>query len=370
MLFTRTLRSHLCFRQQREFHWKLTGYPIQRLLAQRRPLTTTTTTSILETSCPQQPQNHTRTHIYVCGIGGAGCNTVNYMIQEKLQGVEFVACNTDYRALSRSLAPVKIQLGTKTTRGLGTGAKPEIGAKAAEEVLNTIVQSMSHSHMVFLTAGFGGGTGTGATPIIGRALRSQGILTVAVVTKPFDFEGGRRRKIAEEGLKELRAAVDTMLVIPNQNLFRVITERTPILDAFHMTDQILYCGVRTIINLLASPALISLDFGDIRSIMADMGTMILGTGEAEGEDKAKKAAELAIHNQLLDNFSLKEAKGVLINVTGGSDLTLHDVNEAAQIIKSETPPNCNIIFGSRIEENMATKIRVSVVATGLESVPY
>lgn len=304
--------------------------------------------------------------IAVCGVGGAGGNAVNQMIQQKLEGVDFLVCNTDYQALSQSLATNRIYLGRKTTRGLGAGARPDLGAKAAEESLEQIMEILSPYNMVFVAAGLGGGTGTGAAPIIARALKKQGILTVAVVTKPFDFEGGTRRRIALSGIKELKSSVDTMLVVPNQNLFRTANERTTMLDAFKMADSVLYQGVRTITDLIVMPGLINLDFGDVRTIMSEMGSALMGMGEAEGENRSERAAKDAINNPLLDHSSLNGAKGIIINITGGQDLTLVEVDAAAQYIRSEAPPMANIIFGAQVDETMTNKVRVSVVATGLE----
>jgi cell division protein FtsZ len=305
--------------------------------------------------------------IAVVGVGGAGGNAVNNMITSHLEGVEFVVCNTDAQALAQSLTDRRIQLGLTITHGLGAGARPEIGRAAAEEVVDEILDQLQGSHMVFITAGMGGGTGTGAAPVIARAVREQGVLTVGVVTKPFHFEGAHRMRVAEGGLEELQQYVDTLIVIPNQNLFRIANERTTFADAFKMADQVLHMGVRGVTDLMVMPGLINLDFADIRTVMSEMGKAMMGTGEAEGERRAIEAAEAAISNPLLDEVSMRGARGVLINITGGHDMTLFEVDEAANRIREEVDPNANIIFGSTFDENLQGQMRVSVVATGIES---
>jgi cell division protein FtsZ len=306
--------------------------------------------------------------ITVVGVGGAGGNAVNNMISAKLQGAEFVVTNTDAQALEYSLAPRKIQLGKKETRGLGAGACPEVGASSANESLEDIMQHLGQSNIVFITAGMGGGTGTGAAPIIAKAAKSSGILTVGVVTKPFLFEGSNRMRIAEKGIEELAKHVDTLIIIPNQNLFRIANENTTFADAFKMADDVLHAGVRGITDLMIMPGLINLDFADIKTTMSQMGKAMMGTGEAEGSGRAVKAAEAAIANPLLAHSSMKGAKGVLINITGGHDMTLFEVDEAANRIREEIEnEDANIIFGSTFNANLDGKIRVSVVATGIDS---
>jgi cell division protein FtsZ len=306
--------------------------------------------------------------ILVVGVGGAGGNAVNNMIRSNLEGVDFVVCNTDSQALSQSLAERKIQMGLSTTEGLGAGSRPEIGAAAAEEALDEIQHHLNGTHMVFIAAGMGGGTGTGAAPVIARAAREQGILTVGVVTKPFQFEGNRRMKIAEAGIEELQQFVDTLIIIPNQNLFRIANEKTTFADAFNMADDVLHSGVRGVTDLMVMPGLINLDFADIRTVMSEMGKAMMGTGEAEGDKRATEAAERAISNPLLDDVTMKGARGVLINITGGADMTLFEVDEAANRIRDEVDPDANIIFGSTFDESLEGMIRVSVVATGIEAV--
>src|SRR5918992_5248724 len=314
------------------------------------------------------PVNHElRPRISVVGVGGAGTNAVNNMITAHLEGVEFLACNTDAQSLAQSLTDRRIQLGTTITYGLGAGARPEIGRAAAEEVIDEILDQLSGSHMVFITAGMGGGTGTGAAPVIARAVREQGILTVGVVTKPFHFEGVHRMRLAESGLAELQQYVDTLIVIPNQNLFRLANERTTFADAFRMADQVLHMGVRGVTDLMVMPGLINLDFADIRTVMSEMGKAMMGTGEAEGERRAIDAAEAAISNPLLDDVSMKGARGVLINITGGLDMTLFEVDEAANRIRDEVDPDANIIFGATFDESLEGVMRVSVVATGIDA---
>ena len=308
-----------------------------------------------------------RPRITVLGVGGAGGNAVNNMISSKLEGVEFVVANTDAQALAQSKAERRIQLGLRTTEGTGAGAAPDVGKASAEETLDEIMEQLSGSHMVFITAGMGGGTGTGAAPVIARAVREMGILTVGVVTKPFAFEGDRRMRAAERGILELQQYVHTLIVIPNQNLFRVANDRTTFSQAFQMADEVLHAGVRGITDLIVMPGLINLDFADIKSVITEMGKAMMGTGEAEGEDRAAKAADLAISNPLLDDVSMKGARGVLINITGGPDLMLFEVEQAANRIRAEVDPDANIIFGNTILDNMEGRIRVSVVATGIDA---
>ena len=308
-----------------------------------------------------------RPTITVFGVGGAGGNAVNNMINARLEGVEFVVANTDAQALDNSLTDRAIQLGASVTRGLGAGADPQVGMDAAEESMDEIVGYMQGSNMVFITAGMGGGTGTGAAPVIAKAAKEQGILTVGVVTKPFQFEGGNRMKLAEQGLEALQQYVDTLIVIPNQNLFRLATEKTTFADAFRMADEVLHSGVRGVTDLMVKPGLVNLDFSDIRTVMREMGKAMMGTGEAEGEKRAVDAAESAISNPLLDDVSLKGARAALINITGGSDMTLFEVDEAANRIREEIDPDANIIFGSTFNDELEGKMRVSVVATGIES---
>ena len=304
--------------------------------------------------------------ITVFGVGGAGGNAVNNMIQAGLEGVEFVVANTDAQALAMSSAERHIQMGTAITDGLGAGSQPQIGAAAAEETMPEILDHVSGAHMVFITAGMGGGTGTGAAPVIARLAREQNILTIGVVTKPFQFEGARRMTIAEAGIEELQKYVDTLIVIPNQNLFRVANERTTFADAFAMADQVLYSGVAGITDLMVKEGLINLDFADVRSIMSGMGKAMMGTGEASGEKRATEAAEAAIANPLLDDVSMKGARGLLISITGGEDLTLYEVDEAATRIRAEVDPEANIILGATFDSALEGYIRVSVVATGIE----
>ncbi|MFV9875119.1 MAG: cell division protein FtsZ [Rickettsiales endosymbiont of Dermacentor nuttalli] len=306
--------------------------------------------------------------IIVFGAGGAGGNAVNNMISANLEGVKFVTANTDAQALEYSLAENRIQLGETITRGLGAGASPEVGRAAAEEAAELIIENLQGSNMLFITAGMGGGTGTGAAPVIARIAREYGILTVGVVTKPFHFEGAHRMKLAELGLLELQKYVDTLIVIPNQNLFRLANEKTTFADAFRMADEVLHAGVRGITDLMIMPGLINLDFADIRAVMSEMGKAMMGTGEAEGEERAIKAAEAAIANPLLDNCSMKGAKGVLINITGGLDMTLFEVDAAANRIRDEVDAEeANIIFGSTFNPLLEGRIRVSVVATGIDA---
>lgn len=305
--------------------------------------------------------------ITVVGVGGAGGNAVNNMIRLQLQGVDFVVCNTDMQSLGQALTKRRIKLGMNITQGLGAGSRPEVGRAAAEESLEELMKEISGSNMVFITAGMGGGTGTGAAPVIAQYAREMGILTVAVVTKPFNFEGNHRMKTAERGIEDLQQYVDTLIVIPNQNLFRVANEKTTFADAFKMADDVLYSGVRGVTDLMMMPGLINLDFADIRAVMGEMGKAMMGTGESEGDNRAILAAEAAISNPLLDDVSMKGARGVLINITGGSDMTLFEVDESANRIREEVDPDANIIFGSTFDEALNGKIRVSVVATGIDA---
>ena len=302
--------------------------------------------------------------IMVIGVGGAGGNAVNDMIASQLEGVEFLVANTDAQALQGSNAERRVQMGASITRGLGAGARPEVGRAAAEETLSEIVEHLDGCNMAFIAAGMGGGTGTGAAPVIAQAAREHGVLTVGVVTKPFHFEGIHRMRQAEAGIEELEQYVDTLIVIPNQNLFRVANEKTTFADAFRMADEVLYSGVRGVTDLMVMPGMINLDFADIRSVMGEMGKAMMGTGEAEGERRALDAAEAAIANPLLDDSSMKGARGVLINITGGSDMTLFEVDEAANRIRSEVDEEAYIIFGSAFDAELDGRMRVSVVATG------
>lgn len=306
--------------------------------------------------------------ITVFGVGGAGGNAVNNMIKYKLQDIRFVVANTDAQSLEKSLTDKKIRLGEKSTGGLGAGANPEIGAAAAEEALDEIARHIDNSNMVFITAGMGGGTGTGAAPVIARIAREKGILVIGVVTKPFGFEGAQRMRIAEEGIEELAKYVDTLIVVPNQKLLEVADEATTFAEAFKIADNVLYSGVRGITDLIMVPGLVNLDFADIQTIINEMGKAMMSTGESEGEDRAIKAAEKAISNPLLEHSSIKGARGVLINITGGSDMTLFEVDKAANRVRQEVEnENANIIFGSSFHEELTGKIRVSVVATGIDA---
>jgi cell division protein FtsZ len=304
--------------------------------------------------------------ITVFGVGGAGGNAVNNMITAGLQGVDFVVANTDAQALTMSKAERVVQMGVQVTEGLGAGSQPDVGRAAAEEVIDEIRDHLSGAHMVFVTAGMGGGTGTGAAPIIAKTARDLGILTVGVVTKPFDFEGQRRMRIADGGITELQKCVDTLLIIPNQNLFRVANEKTTFADAFALADQVLYSGVACITDLMVKEGLINLDFADVRAVMREMGKAMMGTGEAEGEKRAMRAAEAAISNPLIDDASMKGARGLLISITGGRDLTLYEVDEAATRIREEVDQDANIIVGATFDESLDGMIRVSVVATGID----
>ena len=305
--------------------------------------------------------------ITVFGVGGAGGNAVDNMIEKSLEGVEFVVANTDAQALQQAKAPVKIQMGVKATEGLGAGAKATVGAAAAEESIEQIVDQLAGAHMCFITAGMGGGTGTGAAPIIAQAARELGVLTVGVVTKPFQFEGSKRMRQADEGVEALQKVVDTLIIIPNQNLFRLANENTTFTDAFSLADDVLYQGVKGVTDLMVRPGLINLDFADVRAVMDEMGKAMMGTGEASGENRAIQAADKAVSNPLLDEISLRGAKGVLINITGGADLTLFELDEAANRIREEVDPDANIIVGSTLDTTLDGVMRVSVVATGIDA---
>ena len=308
-----------------------------------------------------------RPRISVIGVGGAGGNAIANMMRADVQGVDFVVANTDAQALNNSTADRRIQLGLKITQCLGAGSRPEIGRAAAEETLDEIIQSLDGAHMCFIAAGMGGGTGTGAAPVIAKAARDKGILTVGVVTKPFAFEGARRARSADAGIAELQQHVDTLIVIPNQNLFRLANSETTFKQAFEMADEVLQQGVRGITDLMVMPGLINLDFADVRSVMSEMGKAMMGTGEADGDNRAIEAAEKAISNPLLDGVSMKGAKGVIISITGGEDMRLMEVDEAASHIKELVDPDANIIWGSAFNNDLGGKIRVSVVATGIEA---
>ena len=305
--------------------------------------------------------------ITVFGVGGAGCNAVDNMIAKQLDGVEFVVANTDAQALQQSSSSARVQLGVKITEGLGAGARSTVGAAAAEESIEQIVDHLAGAHMCFITAGMGGGTGTGAAPIIAQAARELGVLTVGVVTKPFQFEGAKRMRQAEDGVEALQRVVDTLIIIPNQNLFRLANDKTTFTEAFSMADDVLYQGVKGVTDLMVRPGLINLDFADVRAVMDEMGKAMMGTGEATGEERAIQAAEKAIANPLLDEISLKGAKGVLINITGAHDLTLFELDEAANRIREEVDPEANIIVGSTLDTGMEGGMRVSVVATGIDA---
>ena len=313
-------------------------------------------------------QDDLKPRITVFGVGGAGGNAVNNMIEKQLEGVEFVVANTDAQALAQGNGAHKIQMGVKVTEGLGAGARPTVGAAAAEETIEEIVDQLAGAHMCFITAGMGGGTGTGAAPIIAQAARELGVLTVGVVTKPFQFEGAKRMRQAEDGIENLQKMVDTLIIIPNQNLFRLANEKTTFTEAFSMADDVLYQGVKGVTDLMVRPGLINLDFADVRAVMDEMGKAMMGTGEGTGEDRAIQAAEKAIANPLLDEISLKGAHGVLINITGGYDLTLFELDEAANRIREEVDAEANIIVGSTLDTEMEGGMRVSVVATGIDAV--
>ncbi len=305
--------------------------------------------------------------ITVIGVGGAGGNAVNNMNNSKLEGVEFLVANTDSQALSQSLCERRLQLGLNITHGLGAGSRPDIGRAAAEEAIDDLIEHLQSAHMVFITAGMGGGTGTGAAPVVARLAREHGILTVGVVTKPFQFEGINRMRLADAGIDEMQQYVDTLIVIPNQNLFRVANEKTTFAEAFTMADEVLHSGVRGVTDLMVVPGLINLDFADIRTVMSEMGKAMMGTGEAGGDERAREAAEAAISNPLLDEVSMRGARGVLINITGGPDMTLFEVDEAANRIGDEVDSDANIIFGSTMDEALEGRMRVSVVATGIDA---
>ena len=305
--------------------------------------------------------------ITVLGVGGSGGNAVNNMINANLEGVDFLIANTDAQALQISNCPNKIQLGLNSTKGLGAGMRPDIGRQAAEEAIQDLSDKFDGSHMLFIAAGMGGGTGTGAAPVIAKLAREKGILTVGVVTKPFHFEGSQRMKLAEKGIEELQQYVDTLLTIPNQNLFRIANEKTTFSDAFKMADDVLYAGVRGVTDLMVQPGMINLDFSDIKTVMSEMGKAMMGTGEASGEGRAIAAAEAAIANPLIDDVSLKGAKGLIINITGGKDITLYEVDEAANRIKQEIDEEANIIYGTTCDDRLEGLVRVSIVATGIDA---
>ena len=321
----------------------------------------------LNLTIPQQSHADFTPRITVIGVGGGGTNAVDNMIALNLQGVDFVVANTDAQQLTHSRSDRRVQLGPHLTQGLGAGAKPEIGRAAAEEAADELARHLDGTHMVFITAGMGGGTGTGAAPVIARMARERGVLTVGVVTKPFTFEGMRRGKAADQGIAELQQYVDTLIVIPNQNLFRIANERTGWKEAFKMADHVLYMGVRGVTDLMVAPGLVNLDFADIRTVMAEMGKAMMGTGEAEGENRAIRAAEAAISNPLLEDTSMGGARGLLINITGGDDMTLFEVDQAANRIREEVADDANIIFGSAIDDSLNGRVRVSVVATGIDT---
>ncbi len=312
------------------------------------------------------PETDFKPRITVVGVGGAGGNAVNNMIRASLEGVDFLVCNTDAQAMNHTLSERKLQLGAELTQGLGAGSKPDVGRAAAEESLAELMEMLVGNHMVFVTAGMGGGTGTGAAPVIARACREHGMLTVGVVTKPFLFEGRQRLQLAEQGIAELQQYVDTLIVIPNQNLFRVANEKTTFADAFKMADDVLFAGVRSVTDLMVMPGLINLDFADIRSVMSGMGKAMMGTGEAEGDKRAIEAAEAAIANPLLEDLSMKTAQGLLINITGSLDMTLMEVDEAVNRILEEVDPDADMIFGSTFDDSLQGRIRISVVATGID----
>jgi len=320
----------------------------------------------LNLSIPEQI-NDIKPKISVIGIGGAGGNAVNTMINANVENIEFIAANTDGQALSRSLTSRQIQLGKNITSGLGAGSDSEIGRQAAEESLEEIIAELGDSNMLFITTGMGGGTGSGAAPVIAKAAKEKGILTVAVVTKPFDFEGKKRMEVAENGLASLKENVDTLIVIPNQNLFKIANEKTTFADAFKMADDVLYQGVCGITNLITNPGMINLDFADIRTVMGNMGKAMMGTGESSGEERARKAAEEALNNPLLDDSNIRGAKSILLNIQGGPDMALFEVDEAASKIRNEVDENANIIFGSSIDSSLEGIIKVSIVATGIDT---
>jgi len=319
---------------------------------------------------PDKDTVHLKPIITVFGVGGAGGNAINNMISSNLKGIKFVAANTDAQALEQSLADKKIQLGYKLTQGLGAGSNPSIGAAAAEESMDEISEHIADSHMVFITAGMGGGTGTGAASIIAKASKAKGILTIGVITKPFNFEGRHRMKTAEAGIADLKNHVNTLITIPNQNLLKISDEKTTFANAFKLADKVLYSGVQGITDLMIMPGLINLDFADIKTVMNEMGNAVMGTGEAEGEDRALRAAEAALYNPLLAYASMSGAKGILINITGGDDITLFEVDEVVNRIRQAVEnEGTNVIFGSTFNEAFTGKVRVSIVATGIESKP-
>ncbi len=320
----------------------------------------------LNLTIPQQTHTDFRPRITVIGVGGGGTNAVDNMIALNLQGVDFVVANTDAQQLMHSRADRRVQLGPHLTQGLGAGAKPEIGRAAAEEAASELERYLDGTHMIFITAGMGGGTGTGAAPVIAKLAREKNILTVGVVTKPFTFEGMRRARAADQGIAELQQYVDTLIVIPNQNLFRLATERTGWKEAFKMADHVLYMGVRGVTDLMVAPGLVNLDFADIRTVMLEMGKAMMGTGEAEGDNRAIRAAEAAISNPLLEDTNMSGARGLLINITGGEDMTLYEVDQAANRIREEVAEDANIIFGSAVDDSLNGRVRVSVVATGID----
>ncbi len=315
----------------------------------------------------QDVEQNLHPKITVLGVGGSGGNAVNNMIDANLEGVDFLIANTDAQALQISSCPNKIQLGLNSTKGLGAGMRPDIGRQAAEEAIQDLSEKFEGSHMLFIAAGMGGGTGTGAAPVIAKLARERGILTVGVVTKPFHFEGSQRMKLAEKGIEELQQYVDTLLTIPNQNLFRIANEKTTFSDAFKMADDVLYAGVRGVTDLMVQPGMINLDFSDIKTVMSEMGKAMMGTGEAQGEGRAIAAAEAAIANPLIDDVSLKGAKGLIINITGGKDITLYEVDEAANRIKQEIDEEANIIYGTTCDDRLEGVVRVSIVATGIDA---
>src|SRR3569623_415517 len=320
----------------------------------------------LNLSIPSDPFD-IRPRITVIGVGGAGGNAVNNMIRAQLEGVEFLIANTDAQALQGSMCERRIQLGQSATKGLGAGARPDVGRIAAEEAVRELADQLAGSNMAFITAGMGGGTSTGAAPVVAQIAREQGILTVGVVTKPFHFEGAHRMRLAESGIQELQQYVDTLIIIPNQNLFRVANEKTTFADAFKMADEVLYSGLRGVTDLMVMPGLINLDFADIRAVMGEMGKAMMGTGEAEGARRAIDAAEAAISNPLLDEVSLKGARAMLINITAGMDIALFEVDEAVNRVRNEVDPDANVIFGSTFDPTMEGRLRVSVVATGIDA---
>lgn len=323
---------------------------------------------VINIQVPDNDKIHLKPIITVFGVGGAGGNAINNMIASGLGGIRFVAANTDAQALEQSLAERKIQLGHKLTQGLGAGSKSAVGAAAAEESINEIERHIGDSHMVFITAGMGGGTGTGAAAIVAKVAKEKGILTVGVVTKPFNFEGKHRMKVAEAGVMELRKHVDTLITIPNQNLFKISDEKTTFANAFKLADKVLHSGIQGIADLMLMPGLINLDFADIKTVMNEMGNAVMGTGEAEGENRATRAAEAAIYNPLLAYSSMSGAKGILINITGGEDITLFEVDEAVNRVRQEVEnEDTNVIFGSTFDANLTGKIRVSIVATGIDA---